>query len=65
MRTEVWKIQPYLELAFEVQCICQVEAVVVPLVIGALRTDFKDFVKWQENRGILNITGCTQMSALL
>ena len=65
MRTEAWKIQRYLELAFEVQCICQVEVVVVPLVIGALRTDLKDFVKWQENLGISNITGCTQMSALL
>ena len=46
MRTEAWKIQRYLELAFQVQRICQVEAVVVPLVIRALRTDLKDFVKW-------------------
>jgi len=39
MRAEAWKIQRYLELAFEVQCICQVEVVVVPLVLGALRTE--------------------------
>ena len=39
--------------------------VTVPLVIGALRPVTKDFAKWQEYLGIRDITGYTQMSALL
>ena len=63
--TEAWKIERYQELAFEVWPIHQVEVVVVPLVIGALGTVSKDFAKWQEYQGILDITGCAQISVLL
>lgn len=38
----------YQDLAFGIKLIHQAEVVVVPLVIGALRTVSKDFVKWQE-----------------
>ena len=63
--TKAWKIERYQGLAFEVQRIHQVKVVVVPLVIGVLRTVSKDFAKWQEYLNITNINGCAQMSALL
>ena len=63
--TETWKIERYQELAFEVRRIHQVEVVVVPLVIGVIGIGSKDFEKWQDYLGILDITGCAQMSALL
>ena len=47
MTTEAWKTERYQELAFEVRRIQQVEVLVEPLVIGALGTVSKDFVKWQ------------------
>ena len=63
--TEAWKVERYQELAFEVGPIHQVKVLVVPLVIGALGTVWKDFAKWQEYLGIPDITGSAQITALL
>ena len=38
VRTEDWKVEKYLDLAFEVKRIHHVETVILPVAIGALGT---------------------------
>ena len=45
LTTDAWKIERYQEVALEVRWVHQVEVVLVPLVIGALRTISKNFAK--------------------
>ena len=53
--TEAWKIERYQEGPFLVRRIHWVEVVLVPLIIGALGTVSKNFSKWQEYLGILDV----------
>ena len=63
--TEDWKVEKYLDLAFEVKRIHHVEIAILPVVIGALGTVPKRLIGSVELIGIGDIIASTQMTALL
>ena len=63
--TELWKIEKYQDLAFEIERIHKVSVKIVPVVVGCLGTISKNFMRYHQSLGVPKITGSVQIAALL